>query len=117
MSVTRPALGRLARPEYTGENRCTPCTVVNLVFALAISIAVGRVRSLFALPTLVAATAVIYLRGYLVPGTPTLTRRYLPDRVLAAFDKRPNEPETEVPEEMRRIAATRARDAEVTVDE
>lgn len=117
MSVTRSPLERLARPEYTGGNRCTPCTVVNLVFAVGLALAAGRVRSLLALPTLVAATVVIYLRGYLVPGTPALTRRYLPDRVLAAFDKRPNEPATEVPEEMRRIAASRAQNGEVTVDE
>ena len=24
---------RLRQPEYTGENRCTPCTVVNVVIA------------------------------------------------------------------------------------
>lgn len=31
----------------------------------------------------------IYLRGYLVPGTPTLTKRYLPNRVLRWFGKAP----------------------------
>lgn len=29
----------------------------------------------------------IYLRGYLVPGTPTLTKRYVPNRILRWFDK------------------------------
>jgi hypothetical protein len=33
----------------------------------------------------VGALVVIYLRGYLVPGTPALTKRYLPERVLAWF--------------------------------
>jgi hypothetical protein len=31
----------------------------------------------------------IWLRGYLVPGTPTLTKRYFPDWLLALFDKGP----------------------------
>ncbi|WP_266080255.1 hypothetical protein [Haladaptatus caseinilyticus] len=29
----------------------------------------------------------IYLRGYLVPGTPTLTKKYFPDWLLRKFDK------------------------------
>ena len=35
------------------------------------------------------ALAAIWLRGYLVPGTPELTKRYLPERVLALFGKAP----------------------------
>jgi hypothetical protein len=31
--------------------------------------------------------AAVWLRGYVVPGTPALTRRYLPERVLAVFGK------------------------------
>jgi hypothetical protein len=89
MSVSVPDVDvRLRRPEYTGENRCTPCTVVNVVLAAAASVAVSTVT----LPGGVAVACVgalaIYFRGYLVPGTPTLTKRYLPDRVLAAFEKR-----------------------------
>jgi hypothetical protein len=80
---------RLRRPEYTGENRCTPCTVVNVVVAAAAGVLLGLV----AVPLGVAAFAVgvlaIYLRGYLVPYTPTITKRYFPDRVLRWFDKTP----------------------------
>ncbi|GAB3677718.1 hypothetical protein [Halopiger thermotolerans] len=80
-------LERLRRPEYTGANRCLPCTAVNIALAVALSAAVA-VASLPAAPIVFAlSVAAIYLRGYLVPGTPTLTKRYLPDRVLAAFDK------------------------------
>lgn len=97
MSDTSPsALDSLRQPEYTGENRCTPCTVLNLVIAAVLS----GVVALFVPPAGVAVFAcsvlVVYLRGYLVPGTPTLTKRYLPDRVLARFDAHP-EPETEAP--------------------
>ena len=40
-------------------------------------------------PLLVVALAAIWLRGYLVPGTPELTKRYLPERALALFGKAP----------------------------
>jgi hypothetical protein len=50
----------------------------------------------YALPAGVAAFLVcsvpIALRGYLVPGTPTLTKRYLPARVLELFGKEPTLP-------------------------
>lgn len=39
--------------------------------------------------TFTACAVVIYLRGYLVPGTPTLTERYFPERVLRLFGKDP----------------------------
>ena len=80
-------LPRFRRPEYTGENRCLPCTVVNLVFASVLSGAVATVSSpAAAVAVFVLSVALIAVRGYLVPGTPTLTARYLPDRVLARFD-------------------------------
>ncbi|MFB6194579.1 MAG: hypothetical protein ABEI80_00270 [Haloplanus sp.] len=91
-------LDRFRQPEYVGENRCIPCTIVNVALALYASVALA-VLVTFVGPASVAALvgvgafalcgAAIYLRGYLVPGTPTLTKRYLPDRVLAAFDKEP----------------------------
>ena len=42
-----------------------------------------------AVAVLVASALAIWLRGYLVPGTPELTKRYFPDRLLAYFDKGP----------------------------
>ncbi|MDS0277035.1 hypothetical protein NDI85_04475 [Halomicroarcula sp. S1AR25-4] len=90
----------LRRPEYTGANRCLPCTVVNSLVAavlsiLAAGIAVEVGATALAVPVALAvalpAAAAIYLRGYLVPGTPTLTKRYLPTRVLRLFGKHPTE--------------------------
>lgn len=80
-------LSRLRRPEYTGENRCIPCTIVNTVLASLAAVIVWVVAG----PALAAlvfglSLASIYLRGYLVPGTPELTKRYLPDSILAYFD-------------------------------
>ncbi|WP_254274059.1 hypothetical protein [Haloarcula marina] len=89
---------RLRRPEYTGANRCLPCTVVNLLIAAVLSAAVATLivslgRPAFAAPAgglvFLTAAGLVYVRGYLVPGTPTLTKRYLPAPVLALFGKGP----------------------------
>lgn len=89
-------LDRIRQPEYIGENRCIPCTLVNVAIAVVLAAVVagaGVTAGLTAIGAgaagalLVASLAAIYLRGYLVPGTPTLTKRYLPERVLARFDK------------------------------
>lgn len=94
------ALAWLRRPEYTGENRCIPCTVVNTILAIIL----GGLVWIFVGP-IVAAGALflsvvsIYFRGYLVPGTPGLTKRYLPDSILAYFDHHdgsaPQQPEVD----------------------
>lgn len=88
---------RLRQPEYTGENRCMPCTVTNIAIAVAVSAVVGYAGLLFELGLAVAvgvgaglfvvSLAAIYLRGYLVPGTPTLTKRYFPEWFLDLFGK------------------------------
>ncbi|WP_423996126.1 hypothetical protein [Halorubrum trapanicum] len=81
-------LGRLRRPEYTGENRCLPCTAVNVAIAVAAAAAIAVVAAIeLAALALVVSLAAIWLRGYLVPGTPELTKRYLPERVLRLFGK------------------------------
>ena len=86
----RTAVRRLRQPEYTGENRCLPCTVVNLGIAAIGATAVAAVGApLLGAAGFGAALAAIWLRGYLVPGTPELTKRYLPERVLALFGKAP----------------------------
>ncbi|WP_231183291.1 hypothetical protein [Haladaptatus sp. DYF46] len=80
----------IRQPEYTGENRCVPCTVLNLVIAVAVSSLLAAFGSLLlGAAVLLASIAVIYLRGYLVPGTPRLTARYLPDEALRLFGKEP----------------------------
>ena len=94
------AVSQLRQPEYTGENRCLPCTVVNVLIAVALGgavagagVATGNATlGLAAGGVLVGLSLVaIYLRGYLVPGTPTLTKRYFPPWLLALFGKEPAE--------------------------
>lgn len=90
-------LDRVRQPQYTGENRCLPCTGVNGVIAAMLAVAIARAAVtagaswstglLVGVVVFLGATLLIYLRGYLVPGTPWFTKRYLPDRVLRWFDK------------------------------
>lgn len=42
--------------------------------------------------SLVVFSILIYFRGYLVPGTPELTKRYLPDKILQYFEHHPPVP-------------------------
>ncbi|WP_440990187.1 hypothetical protein [Haloarchaeobius baliensis] len=80
---------QLRRPEYTGENRCIPCTVTNLGIAGVLSAGAFLLSPVLAVGVALVSVTAIYLRGYLVPGTPELTKRYFPDWLLAWFDKGP----------------------------
>lgn len=91
-------VNRFRKPEYTGQNRCMACTVVNLVlgtlFAAGGGFLAARVHSTATGAAVAAAIGVaavlsIWLRGYLVPKTPTLTKRYMPAWLLAWFGKAP----------------------------
>ncbi|MDB2264419.1 hypothetical protein PN419_11525 [Halorubrum ezzemoulense] len=90
----RAVVGRLRQPEYTGANRCLPCTAVNVGIAAAGAGAVAAVGApLLGAVGFGGALGAIWLRGYLVPGTPELTKRYLPERALALFGKAPGNAE------------------------
>jgi len=98
MGAIASAIDRVRQPEYTGENRCYPCTAVNLVIALVVAVGVVllvRTTAWAAYGLLAGNVAFlvclvpIVLRGYLVPGTPTITKRYFPPWLLAFFDKEP----------------------------
>ncbi|WP_394740473.1 hypothetical protein [Natronococcus roseus] len=90
MSLSSIDLGPVRRPEYTGENRCLPCTIVNVAIALVLAGTLGIVTTVpVGAVALGGSLAAIYLRGYLVPGTPELTERYLPASVLRLFGKEP----------------------------
>ncbi|RLM53642.1 hypothetical protein DVK02_12380 [Halobellus sp. Atlit-31R] len=77
---------RWRQPEYTGANRCLPCTVVNVALTALVAAGVGSVSAPLGVVVAALGVAAIYFRGYLVPGTPTLTKRYLPESVLELFD-------------------------------
>ncbi|ADB62613.1 hypothetical protein Htur_3751 [Haloterrigena turkmenica DSM 5511] len=101
----------LRQPAYTGENRCEPCTILNLAIAAAVGSLIARKSRLGGALAVGVSIALIYLRGYLVPGTPTLTKRYLPPEVLRWFGK---EPEPELASGLGADAAGNASGAETT---
>lgn len=69
-------IGRLRRPEYTGDRRCWPCTVVNGIVLIAVATGLWWVASPVAgLGVGAVGAAVVWLRGYLVPGTPAFAPR------------------------------------------
>lgn len=68
-------IDRLRRPAYTGDRRCWPCTVLNLVLVAA----GGALVSLWSRPVALLAAALgvglVALRGYVLPGTPRFAPR------------------------------------------
>ena len=86
MDRFRSLYDRLRDPAYTGRNRCAACTAVNAVLAVVAAGLVAVVSPPLGGAAFAVAVVVVALRGYLVPGTPSLTRRYLPDRVHALFE-------------------------------
>lgn len=68
-------LERLRRPEYTGENRCRPCTVVNLAIIAAVGAVVVVWNVVWAALVVGVGLVVLALRGYVVPGTPRFAPR------------------------------------------
>ncbi len=66
----RRSLDRLREPAYTGENRCWPCTVVNLVIVAVAGLAVSRRDRTAGGAVVAAGCLLVRLRGYVVPGTP-----------------------------------------------
>ena len=78
---------RFRDPVYTGPNRCWPCSVVNVAFVALGAVAAGVVAPAAGVAVGVIGLAAVWLRGYVVPGTPTLTRRYLPASVRTWFGK------------------------------
>lgn len=96
-------LDTIKQPEYTGKNRCIPCTAVNVVIAaiLSVVIAIGFIE--VAIVFFLLSLVIIYVRGYLIPGTPELTKRYLPDRIHRHFDQHPAEDEYLDPDEFKTV--------------
>ncbi len=70
LSVLRGLLERARRPEHTGENRCWPCTVLNVLIAVVIGVVLSARNRVFGLVAFGVSILAIKLRGYLVPGTP-----------------------------------------------
>jgi len=103
---------KIRNTQFTGTNRCWPCTAVNLAV-------IGAVAGTVAVAWSGAATAVVvgvglvvlWTRGYVIPGTPRLAR-HLPDRVLRSFGKEPSDrsPPTDVTRALREAGMVKVGD-------
>jgi hypothetical protein len=60
----------IRRPEYTGENRCPPCTVVNVAIVAVVGLLVGVFFWPLGIAVIAVGLALVALRGYVVPYTP-----------------------------------------------
>ena len=87
-------LDQFRQPEYIGESRCTPCTVLNVAIAVILAAAIALAFPPAGIAAFLVFLSLIYLRGYLIPGTPGITQRYFPNRALQWFEKAPAEEET-----------------------
>lgn len=71
-------LETLREPAYTGENRCWPCTALNGALVTGVG---GGVYYFLSRPVgallFVCGFVVLFVRGYVVPGTPTYAPRLL----------------------------------------
>lgn len=118
VSIMVTFLDSIRQPEYTGANRCWPCTITNVGIAGVLTVGASVVGT----PILGAAVfgvslAAIWLRGYLIPGTPELTQRYFPDWLLALFDKDPRRSGAQEIDLEGLTAETVLREAGVVVDD
>ena len=68
-------LAAVRRPEYTGANRCWPCTIANGGLVVLGAFFAGQLWPPAAVAVLVAGAASILLRGYAIPYTPRLAPR------------------------------------------
>lgn len=76
---------------HAGENRCWPCTLVNLALAAVLGGLLAPLSPVLSGVVWVGGVLVVWYLGYLVPGTPYLTSRFLPDRIRGQFGKEPVE--------------------------
>ncbi|PSQ54819.1 hypothetical protein BRD22_11460 [Halobacteriales archaeon SW_8_68_21] len=75
MGAVGDAVDTASRPEYTGEDRCLPCTAVNVVGVAVVALLLGRRRRALGVLAALVGVAAIWLRGYAVPGTPRFAPR------------------------------------------
>lgn len=88
-------VNKIQKSEYTGKNRCIVCTVINIIFAICSSVILFVLMRMIAAPYAVVTSMfslfvfllIIWLQGYLIPGTPTLTKHYLPPWMLSRLGK------------------------------
>lgn len=64
-------VSRIRQPEYTGENRCTPCTIINIGVVTVFAVLLAFFNPLLGALVVGAGVAGTWLRGYVIPYTPS----------------------------------------------
>jgi len=88
-------LERVRQPQYTGDNRCWPCTITNATLLAGVTGLLwlrGKRRTATALA--VGGLAAIGLRGYLVPYTPSFAPELTAKLPVDPFDHSESETAT-----------------------
>lgn len=90
MSVT----DSLRRSEHIDENRCPPCTAINVTLIVVVGPVVSVLSLVAGLVVLIGGALSVYLRDYVVPGIPLLVPQ-LVDAVslVGVFDRGDNAPD------------------------
>lgn len=70
--LTIGVLDNFKRPEYTGLNRCYPCTALNVVLLVGLGILASFVSGVGAVILVTVGAITIWLRGYFLPYTPRI---------------------------------------------
>lgn len=78
---------RIKNPNHTGENRCFPCTVLNLLIIIGVGLLIGVFQIYLGFAFTIIGIVVIYFRGYLVPYTPLITEYLFLDRLVGHFTR------------------------------
>ncbi len=87
---------QLQDENHTGRNRCIKCTVFNIILSIVLSVVLfvillveftGAQSVAVAGIFLLLSFTTIWLKGYFVPYTPQITRKFFPQRVLHWFGK------------------------------
>lgn len=87
-----PLVDALARPEYTGENRCWPCTALNVALLAGASAGAAALWRPAGPAVAVVGIALVAVRGYLVPYTPVVAPRLAAVLPGDLFAHRPHAP-------------------------
>ncbi|MBV0901366.1 hypothetical protein [Haloarcula salina] len=99
------ATDSLVRPEYTGENRCWPCTVLNVAILVLAVAAVAWLSPPAGAALALVGLALITSRGYVVPYTPRIGPAVVARLPIDAGHAGPETPPTEGGDDVSAVAS------------
>lgn len=86
---------RMQREEYTGENRCFPCTVANLGILVLVCVILVVRSWVLAAGIGVMGVIIISFRGYLIPFTPIFMKKFKQSSLYRVIEPKKGLPDEE----------------------